>query len=162
MLQFTLPTKGQSAISRLTDVSFIQLFNMEKKLERCKSIKKILVSPRNCDTDLSGALRVKKLPLITFLQNFQNLQSPSWKDHKMHHSLLVLPQILCNTGFSELFHATFVCHVFTTRHFYFQQHYFPKTLKYLMQLPTVYIWKNQTLCVQSVQLSTFMFCRTRF
>lgn len=80
----------------------------------------------------------------------------------MHHSLLVLPQILCNTGFSELFHATFVSHVFTTRHFYFQQHYFPNTLKYLMQLPTVYIWKNQTLCVQSVQLSTFVFCRTRF
>lgn len=37
----------------------------------------------------------------------------SWKDYKMHHSLLVLPQILGNTGFSELLDAAFVSHVFT-------------------------------------------------
>lgn len=133
----------------------------KKFWEHLKSIKDILVSAYNCDTDLSGDLRVKKLPLMTFLQKFQNLQSPSWKDHKVHHLLLVLPQILHNTGFSELLHATFVSRVFTTRHFCFQQHYSPYTLKYLMQLPTVYIWKNQMSCVQSVQLSTLIFCRPR-
>lgn len=98
---------------------------------------------------------------MTFLQKFQNLQSPSRKDHKMKHLLLVLPQILCNTGFSELLHATFLSHVFTTRHFCFQQHYFHNSLKYLIELPTVYIWKNQTSCLQSVQLSTLIFCRLR-
>lgn len=79
----------------------------------------------------------------------------------MHHFLLVLPQILHNAGFSELLHATFVSHAFTNRHFCFQQHYFLYTLKYLMQLPIVYIWKNQMSCVQSVQLSTLIFCRLR-
>lgn len=38
---------------------------------------------------------------------------------------------------------------------------FPYTLEYLTQLPTVYIWKNQMSCVQSVQLSTLIFCRLR-
>lgn len=49
----------------------------KKNWEDLKSIKEILASPHNHDTDLAGALRVKKLPLMIFLQKFQNLQSPS-------------------------------------------------------------------------------------
>lgn len=155
-----LPTKGQSATWRLTDVSFIQIFNMEKELGASQ------IYQRN-----SG---------FTTQLWYRFTRSPQSKETSSHDISSEVPKSSAtklkgpqkasffirtptNSTQHRLLRATrwYFCVPCFHRHFCFQQHYFPNTLKYLMQLPTVSIWKNQTSCMQSVQLSTLIFCRLR-
>lgn len=68
------------------------------------------------------------LPVITFLQKLQNIGSLIWKDPKMLQPLLVLPEIPCNKGCSELY-SLILCPVFsqpdTSVH---KQRYFSNTI----------------------------------
>lgn len=161
MFQFMLPTKGQSAIWRLTDVSFILIFNVEKKLRASQIYHRhsgfstqlryrFIRRPQSKETSPDDISSEVPKSSVTKLKGPQNAPfSVSTATNSTQHRLLWTTT------------CYFCVPCFHYRTLLFPAAQFPYTLKYLTQLPTVYICKNQMSCVQSVQLSTLIFYRLR-